>query len=105
MLNAKVFRHYRTTCVSISQSDFATYDLMTDKEKEIERQANMTHKELFKLNGAKAAVRSLIFILIFAVFLYALTGDMLSPELAVIFFLIDASVNTFRHKWFKSLRK
>jgi len=45
VLNAKVFRHYRTTCVSISQSDFATYDLMTDKEKEIERQANMTQKE------------------------------------------------------------
>ncbi|GGF90215.1 MULTISPECIES: hypothetical protein [Cysteiniphilum] len=78
---------------------------MTDKEKEIERQSNMTHKELFKLNGAKAAIRSVIFILIFAVFLYAVTGDMLSPELAVIFFLIDASLNTFRYKWFKSLRK
>lgn len=78
---------------------------MTDKKKEIERQINMTHKELFKINGAKAALRSVIFILIFAVFLYIVTGDMLSPELAVIFFLIDASLNTFRYKWFKSLRK
>ncbi|WP_116963415.1 hypothetical protein [Fastidiosibacter lacustris] len=78
---------------------------MTDKEQEIKRQSKMTHMELFKLNGAKAAVRSLIFILIFAIFLYAITGDILSPELAVIFFLIDASVNTFRYKWFKSLRK
>ncbi|WP_119328960.1 hypothetical protein [Cysteiniphilum halobium] len=78
---------------------------MTDKEKEIERQSNMTHKELFKLNGAKSAVRSVIFIFIFALFLYAITGDVLSPGLAVIFFLIDASLNTFRYKWFKSLRK
>ena len=78
---------------------------MTEKEKEIERQSNMTHTELFKLNGIKAAVRSLIFIMIFAIFLYLLTGDMLSPELAVIFFFIDASLNTFRYKWFKSLRK
>ncbi|WP_169710302.1 hypothetical protein [Fangia hongkongensis] len=65
----------------------------------------MSHLELFKLNGAKAAMRSLIFILIFALFLYAITGDILSPELAVIFFLIDASINTFKHKWFKNLRK
>ena len=76
-----------------------------DKQKEIEQQSNMTHTELFKRNGAKAAMRSVIFIFIFAAFLYLVTGDILSPELAVIFFLIDASINTFRYKWFKSLRK
>ena len=76
-----------------------------NKQKEIEQQAHMTHLELFKRNGAKAAVRSVIFIFIFAAFLYLVTGDRLSPRLAVIFFLIDASINTFRYKWFKSFRK
>ncbi|WP_119342891.1 hypothetical protein [Facilibium subflavum] len=78
---------------------------MKTNPQDIDKQANMTHIELFKLNGAKAAVRSLIFILIFALFLYLVTGEALSPALAVIFFLIDASINTFRYKWFKKLRE
>lgn len=66
----------------------------------ISQQAKMTHKELFELNGARAAVRSLSFVLIFAMFIYIISGNVLSPEMAVTFFLIDATMNTFRYKWF-----
>ena len=65
-----------------------------------EEQSRMTYGELFKLNSQKAAIRSGIFIAIFGGGLYVITGETLSPVIACIFFLIDASVGTWKHKWF-----
>ncbi|MDA0911753.1 MAG: hypothetical protein O2809_09435 [Proteobacteria bacterium] len=75
------------------------------QQSEIERQSKMSHRELFILNGKKAALRSLAFVIIFYFVLkYFFNFEYKATALAILF-LIDASFNTFKHKWFAFLRK
>ena len=75
------------------------------RQAEAERQSKMSHRELFILNGKKAALRSLAFVIIFYFVLkYFFNFEYKATALAILF-LIDASFNTFKHKWFAFLRK
>ena len=75
-----------------------------NKEEAI-RQSKMTHKELFILNGQKAAIRSLIFVFILYVFFRFIFGIKYEGIFLACWFLLDASCNTFKCKWFKFLIK
>ncbi|WP_203368635.1 hypothetical protein [Cysteiniphilum marinum] len=75
------------------------------QQAEAERQSKMSHKELFILNGKKAAIKSLVFVVVFYIVLkYFFDFEYTAITLAVLF-LFDASFNTFKHKWFGFLRK
>ncbi|MFZ9036096.1 MAG: hypothetical protein ACO2ZM_08265 [Francisellaceae bacterium] len=60
----------------------------------------LSYLMLFNKHAKSAAIRALIFILIFAIIYYVISGETLSPAAAVIFFLVDASIYTWRHRWF-----
>ena len=61
----------------------------------------LTYAQSFAVFGKKAAFRAAAFVLIFGVGLYLLTGETLSPTSALLFFLFDASISTWKHKFRK----
>ena len=76
---------------------------MTDKKDEPRVQLvkidELTYAQSFSIFGKKAAIRAGAFVLIFGAGLYLLTGETLSPISALLFFLLDASINTWKHKF------
>tara|TARA_R110002167_G_scaffold202049_2_gene405782 strand:- start:157 stop:405 length:249 start_codon:yes stop_codon:yes gene_type:complete len=66
---------------------------------------DLSYGQLFALRGKKAAIRSGLFILIFGAGMYILTGEKLSPFGACAFFLLDASIATWKPKIMKAIRK
>jgi hypothetical protein len=73
-------------------------------QEEIERQSKMSHKELFILNGKAAAIRSLVFVLLFYIVLEFIFNVRYSAIAMGVLFLMDASFTTFKYKWFNFFR-
>ena len=84
---------------------------MTKKTEEDKRKVklvkvdDLTYAQSFSIFGKKSAIRAGAFVLIFGAGLYMLTGETLSPISALLFFLLDASINTWKYKFRKLFQK